>query len=88
MLFNYELNRRFHTVHRKGPSKLQKYGEKSAITIEYKHKKREKSPLNKKNHQFIAFLQLWEISDIIILIYLLYLFNIQPYTKQSHFSLL
>ena len=43
MLFNYELNRRFHTVHRKGPSKLQKYGEKSAITIEYKHKKREKA---------------------------------------------
>lgn len=70
------------------PSKLQKNGEKSTITIEYKHKKREKSPLNKKNHQFIAFLQLWEISDIIILIYLLYLFNIQPYTKQSHFSLL
>jgi len=34
------------------PSKLQKNGEKSTITIEYKHKKREKSLLNKKKSPF------------------------------------
>lgn len=88
MLFNYELNRRFHAVHRNGPSKLQKNGEKSTITIEYKHKKREKKPFKQEKSPVYRILQLWEISDIIILIYLLYLFNIQPYTKQSHFSLL
>lgn len=48
MLFNYELNRRFHAVHRNGPSKLQKNGEKSTITIEYKHKKREKKPFKQE----------------------------------------
>lgn len=49
MLFNYELNRRFHAVHRNGPSKLQKNGEKSTITIEYKHKKRKKPFKQEKN---------------------------------------
>ena len=47
MLFNYELNRRFHAVHRNGPSKLQKNGEKSTITIEYKHKN-EKKPFKQE----------------------------------------
>jgi hypothetical protein len=81
MLFNYELNRRFHAVHRNGPSKLQKNGEKSTITIEYKHKKREKSLLNKKKSPFYRFFTAFQTSDIITPIYLFYLFSIQSHTN-------
>jgi len=58
MLFNYELNRRFHAVHRNGPLKVTKKWRKITITIEYKHKKREKSLLNKKKSPFYRFSQL------------------------------
>lgn len=69
MLFNYELNRRFHAVHRKGPSKLQKYGEKSAITIEIYTKNEKKAFKRRKNHHFIAFFTAFLKSDIIASIF-------------------
>lgn len=69
MLFNYELNRRFHAVHRNGPSKLQKYGEKSAITIEIYTKNEKKAFKRRKNHHFIAFFTAFQTSDIIASIF-------------------
>ena len=63
------------------PQSYKKNGKKSTITIEYKHKKREKSLLNKKKSPFYRILRLLGISDIITSVYLFYLFNIQSYTK-------
>lgn len=63
------------------PSKLQKNGEKSTITIEYKHKKEKKPFKQEKIPIFIAFFTAFQTSDIITPIYLFYLFSIQSHTN-------